>query len=54
MGRRSRRQLSRVSFLFSIDIVFSSARGLYERVQLAFRGGGGGGGGALIILTACH
>ena len=34
--------------------VFSSARGLYERVQLAFSGGGGGGGGALIILTACH
>ena len=34
--------------------IFSSARGLYERVELAFRGGGGGGGGALIILTACH
>ena len=36
------------------DVLFSSARGLYERVQLALGGGGGGGGGALIILTACH
>ena len=40
--------------LLALKDIFSSARGLYERVELAFSGGGGGGGGALIILTACH